>query len=74
MGAANAHHCLGSCTTGDDALALVARLKPSVLFMVDDLPDSSSENLSRQAKKIHPAIRSWAIITKLERLSAKTMI
>jgi DNA-binding NarL/FixJ family response regulator len=74
MGATNAHHCLGSCTTGADALALVARLKPKILLMVDDLPDSSLDNLSRQAKKIHPGVRSWAFISKLECLSAKTVI
>jgi hypothetical protein len=65
---ANAHHCLGSCTTAADALELVARLKPSLLLMVDDLPDSSLENLSLQAKKIHPGIRMWAFISKLESL------
>lgn len=71
---ANAHHCLGSCTTGADALQLVARRKPSLLLIVDDLPDSSLENLSRQAKQIHPGIRTWAFISKLEGLSAKTAI
>jgi DNA-binding NarL/FixJ family response regulator len=72
--AANSHDCLGACTTGADALELVARLKPSLLFMVDDLPDSSLENLSRQAKMIHPGIRTWAAVSKPESLSPKTVI
>ena len=72
--AANAHDCLGACTTGADALELVARLKPSLLFMVDDLPDSSLESLSHQAKRIHPGIRTWTAISKPDNLSPKTVI
>ena len=71
---ANAHHCLGACTTGADALELVASVKPSIMLMVDDLPDSSLENLIRQAKQIHPGIRSLAFISKLENVSAKAGI
>lgn len=72
--AANTHHCLGACTTGADALELVARVKPSIMLMVDDLPDSSLENLNSQAKQIHPGIRSLAFISKLENVSAKAGI
>jgi DNA-binding NarL/FixJ family response regulator len=44
------------------------------MVMVDDLPDSSLENLIRQAKQIHPGIRSLAFISKLENVSAKAGI
>lgn len=70
----NAHHCLGVCTTAVEALELVARVKPGILTMVDDLPDQSLDQLSSAAKIIHPGIQTFAFLSRLENDSAKSGI
>ncbi len=68
----HAHHCLGVCTTGTDALQLVARFKPGILTMVDDLPDHSLDRLCSEARIIHPEIRTFAFISRLESVTTYT--
>ena len=58
--------CLGACTTGAAAIELVARTKPAILLMVDDLPDYSLVDLISQARKVHPRLRTLAFVTKLD--------
>jgi DNA-binding NarL/FixJ family response regulator len=53
----NRKDCLGGSTTGAGALELIARVRPSILLMVDDLPDMSLAHLARQAKEIQPQLR-----------------
>lgn len=59
-------HFLGGATTGADALDLVARCKPNILAITDDLPDMAVDNLISQAKQIHPTIRSSVFVTNLK--------
>jgi DNA-binding NarL/FixJ family response regulator len=63
------HHCLGACTTGASAMELIAAVKPGILAMSDDLPDMALAELAVQARTIHPALRTVAFITKLDKLS-----
>lgn len=63
------HHCLGACTTGASALELITAVKPGILAMADDLPDMALEELAVQARSIHPALRTVAFITNLDKLS-----
>ena len=62
-------HFLGGATTGADALDLVARCKPNILAITDDLPDMAVDNLISQAKQIHPTIRSSVFVTNLKAFS-----
>jgi DNA-binding NarL/FixJ family response regulator len=64
-----ARHCLGVCTTGASAMELIAAVKPGILAMSDDLPDMALDELAVQARTIHPALRTVAFITKLDKLS-----
>ena len=59
-------HFLGGATTGADALDLVARCKPNILAITDDLPDMAVDSLISQAKQIHPTIRSSVFVTNLK--------
>ena len=59
-------HFLGGATTGADALGLVARFKPNILAITDDLPDMAVDSLISQAKQIHPTIRSSVFVTNLK--------
>ena len=59
-------HFLGGATTGADALDLVARFKPNILAITDDLLDMAVDNLISQAKQIHPTIRSSVFVTNLK--------
>ena len=59
-------HFLGGATTGADALDLVARFKPNILAITDDLPDMAVDSLISQAKQIHPTIRSSVFVTNLK--------
>ena len=62
-------HFLGGATTGADALGLVARFKPNILAITDDLPDMAVDSLISQAKQIHPTIRSSVFVTNLKAFS-----
>ena len=62
-------HFLGGATTGAAALDLVARCKPNILAITDDLPDMSVDSLISQAKQIHPTIRSSVFVTNLKAFS-----
>ena len=62
-------HFLGGATTGADALGLVARFKPNILAITDDLPDMAVDSVISQAKQIHPTIRSSAFVTNLKSFS-----
>ena len=62
-------HFLGGATTGADALDLVARFKPNILAITDDLPDMAVDSLISQAKQIHPTIRSSVFVTNLKAFS-----
>jgi two-component system, NarL family, nitrate/nitrite response regulator NarL len=62
----NGNHCLGCSTTAEGALDLISRVKPSILSVVDDLPDMSLIGLAQHAKKIHPQIRVIAFISNLD--------
>ena len=53
-----------ACTTGTAAIELVARTRPGILLMVDDLPDYSLVDLISQANKVHPCFRSFTVVTK----------
>jgi len=64
----NYRDCLGVCTTGASVLELVARQKRGLLMIVDDLPDISPDELVRQVRTIHPAIRTALFITSLAAL------
>ena len=59
-------HFLGGATTGADALDLVARCKPNILAITDDLPDMAVDSVISQAKQIHPTIRSSVFVTNLK--------
>ena len=58
--------CLGACVTWAAAIELVARAKPGILLMVDDLPDDSLVDLVSQARKVHPGLRTLALVSKLD--------
>ena len=58
-------HFLGAASTGHDALELVARLKPNVIGVFDDLQDQSVTTVVRQAKEIQPSIRPVMFVSKL---------
>ena len=62
-------HFLGGATTGAAALDLVARCKPNILAITDDLPDMAVDSLISQAKQIHPTIRSSVFVTNLKAFS-----
>ena len=68
----NHKDCLGACTTGAAAIELVARTRPGILLMVDDLPDYSLVDLFSQARKVHPCLRSFAVVTKLDQFDSGT--
>jgi DNA-binding NarL/FixJ family response regulator len=68
----NHKDCLGACTTGAAAIELVARTRPGILLMVDDLPDYSLVDLFSQARKVHPCLRSFAFVTKLDQFDSGT--
>lgn len=59
-------HFLGGATTGAAALDLVARCKPNILAITDDLADMAVDSLISQAKQIHPTIRSSVFVTNLK--------
>lgn len=59
----NGKHCLGCSTTGEGTLKLISRVRPSILSIVDDLPDMSLSSIAQQARKIHPQIRLVAFIS-----------
>jgi DNA-binding NarL/FixJ family response regulator len=46
-------------------LEILARVKPGLLIIVDDLPDISPNELVRQVRTIQPAIRTVVFITSL---------
>ena len=62
-------HFLGGATTGAGALDLVARCKPNILAITDDLPDMAVDSVISQAKQIHPTIRSSVFVTNLKAFS-----
>ena len=62
-------HFLGGATTGAAALDLVARCKPNILAITDDLPDMAVDSVISQAKQIHPTIRSSVFVTNLKAFS-----
>jgi CheY-like chemotaxis protein len=64
---ANREDCLGACTTGAAALEHLCRVKPNVLLRCDDLPDMSLGSLMQQARKLQPAIRTIAILSKIDK-------
>jgi DNA-binding NarL/FixJ family response regulator len=66
----NCRDCLGVCTTGASVLELLAREKPGILTVVDDLPDISLGELLCQVRAIHPAIRIVVFINSLTALDA----
>jgi DNA-binding NarL/FixJ family response regulator len=68
----NKKDCLGACTTAASTLELITRAKPGILAMVDDLPEITLDCLIHEARKIHPEIRTFAIITKLDQLVSAT--
>jgi hypothetical protein len=63
---ANWGHCLGACTTGAAALERLSRVKPNILLMCDDLPDTTLDSLSEQAKKLQLTIRTITIISRID--------
>ena len=65
----NDRDCLGVCTTGASVLELLAREKPGLLVIVDDLPDISPDELVRQVRTIDPAVRTVVFITGLAGLN-----
>jgi DNA-binding NarL/FixJ family response regulator len=62
----NRGDCLGACTTGAAALEHLCRVKPNLLVMCDDLLDMTLGSLAEQVKKLQPAIRTIAIISKID--------
>jgi DNA-binding NarL/FixJ family response regulator len=58
---------LGACATGAAALEHLCRVKPNLLLMCDDLPDMTLGSLVEQAKKLQPAIRTTAIISRIDK-------
>ena len=64
---ANRGHCLGACTTGAAALEHLCSVKPNLLLMCDDLLDMTLGSLVEQAKKLQPAIRTIAIISRIDK-------
>ena len=68
------HHCLGGSTTGEGALKLMDSVRPSILSIVDDLPDMSLADIAKQARKIHPQIRLIAFITNPAKAVPNTII
>jgi two-component system nitrate/nitrite response regulator NarL len=62
-------HFLGGATTGSGALELVARFKPNILAITDDLPDLSVDSVISQAKQIQPTLRSAVFVTNLNAFS-----
>lgn len=58
-------HFLGGATTGSGTLELVARFKPNILAITDDLPDLSVDSVISQAKQIQPTIRPAVFVTNL---------
>jgi CheY-like chemotaxis protein len=64
---ANRGDCLGACTTGAAALEHLCRVKPNLLVMCDDLPDMTLGSLVDQARKLRPAIRTIAILSRIHK-------
>jgi len=64
---ANRGDCLGACTTGAAALEHLCRVKPNALLMCDDRPDMSLGSLMQQARKLQPATRTIAILSKIDK-------
>jgi DNA-binding NarL/FixJ family response regulator len=64
---ANRGNCLGACTTGAAALEHLCSAKPNLLLMCDDLLDMTLGSLVEQAKKLQPAIRTIAIISRIDK-------
>jgi len=64
---ANRGDCLGACTTGAAALEHLCRVKPNVLLMCDDLPDMTLGSLVNQARKLQPAIKTIAILSRIDK-------
>jgi DNA-binding NarL/FixJ family response regulator len=64
---ANRGDCLGACTTGAAALEHLCRVKPNLLVMCDDLPDMTLGSLVDQARKLQPAIRTIAILSRIHK-------
>ena len=58
-------HFLGAATTGGSALELIARVKPNIIALADDLPDLSAASVISQARKINPQIRSILFVTRM---------
>lgn len=52
----------------------MARVRPSILAMVDDLPDMSLLHLARQAKKIHPQLRLIAFVSHFDDMLTQQVI
>ena len=67
---ANRGHCLGACTTGAAALEHLCRVKPNLLLMCDDLPDMTLVSLMDKVKKLQPAIRTIAILSRIDKFCA----
>ena len=63
----NRGDCLGACTTGAAALEHLGRVKPNILLMCDDLPDMTLGSLVDQAKQLQPAIRTIAILSRIDK-------
>ena len=59
-------HFLGGATTGLGALELVAKFKPNILAICDDLPDLSVESLISKARQLHSRIRTAVFVTNLK--------
>jgi DNA-binding NarL/FixJ family response regulator len=69
----NDRDCLGVCTTGTSVLEHLAREKPGLLVIVDDLPDITPDELVREVRTIHPTIRTVVFITSLAALDPATV-
>jgi DNA-binding NarL/FixJ family response regulator len=46
----------------------LCRVKPNLLLMCDDLPDMTLGSLVEQAKKLQPAVRTLAILSRIDKL------
>ena len=59
-------HFLGGATSACGALELVARFKPNILAITDDLSDLSVDSVISQAKQIQPTIRTAVFVLNLK--------
>ncbi|MFM7230237.1 MAG: response regulator transcription factor [Cyanobacteriota bacterium] len=59
---------VGACTTEDEAVALVERLRPQLLITHDELEEGDGLSLTRRARALLPSLRVLLLVRRPQRL------